>query len=848
MRRTQLVLFLLLSFSLMSCLLYGQTTIKGVVTDAQSGDPVPLVNIFPVGHSQGTTSDFNGEYIFSTPDSITSIQYSLVGYLPVVKKVNPGKSQVINVKLNVDVKTLSEVTVQDKKNRYKNRNNPAVELIRQVIDHKKQNKKEELDAYQFEKYEKVQFALSNVSEKFKNKKYLKKFQFIFENIDTNKIPGKEVLPMYFSESIANVYYRKSPKKQKEIVRGTRKVEFKDYIDNESIEKFINYLYQDIDIYDNNIMMLTNQFVSPISDVGPIFYRYYILDTVMVDNTKCYKMSFYPRNKSDFQFQGNLYITFDSSFAVKKDEMTVSVELNLNFVKGLNIVQEFNEVKPGQWMITKDEISVDFGIAKKGMGIYGQRSASNKNYIIGNPMTDDFYKGEPKIVVDTSLLNQDRFWDQSRHAPLSKSEQGVITMVDSIQSIPEFKRFMKLLDFLIVGYIGIGKVEIGPVNTSYSYNPIEGSRVRFGGRTTHKFSQRVNYDAYAAYGFKDDKWKYSLSTTYALGKSSYDRWPLKNLKLSYQYDIKIPGQELQFINEDNLLLSIKRGENTKMTYNRALNLEYLHELVNNFSYNISLQHLNQAPTGTLYFNPVSYYGSENTRVSSITTSEINISLRYAPSEQFFQGRVYRTQTNNEYPIYQLRINLGVKDLFGGEYSYQKITAGIFKRIYLSPFGYTDILVEGGQLFGKVPYPLIYIHRANQTYSLQLQSYNLMNFLEFVSDRYIALNINHFFNGFFFNSIPVFKQLKLREVVTAKLLYGTLSNTNNPEMQGDLFKLPVEEDGTPLTYSLDEKPYIEISAGIANIFKLLRVDVIKRFSYLDHPNVSEYGVRARFKLDF
>jgi len=848
MRRIHRLLFLFSGFLFSTFFISAQTTIKGVVTDAQSGDPIPLVNIFPTGTTQGTSTDFNGEYFFTSADSITTLQYSLVGYLPVVRKVNPGKSQVINVKLSIDVKTLGEVTVKDKKNRYKNRNNPAVELIRQVIDHKKQNRKEELDAFQFEKYEKVQFALSNISEKFKEKKYLKKFQFIFDNIDTTKIPGQEILPMYFSESIANVYYRKSPKKQKEIVRGTRKVEFKDYIDNESIEKFISYLYQDIDIYDNNVMMLTNQFVSPISDVGPIFYRYYILDTVFVDNTKCYKMSFYPKNKSDFQFQGNLYITFDSSFAVKKDEMTVSVELNLNFVKGLNIIQEFSEVEPGQWMIMKDEISVDFGIAKKGMGIYGQRSASNKNYIIGEQMPDDFYKGEPKVVVDTSILNQDAFWDKTRHAPLTKSEQGVITMVDSIQSIPEFKRFMKLLDFLIVGYIAVGKVEIGPVNTAYSFNPIEGSRVRLGGRTTRKFSQRVNYDVYAAYGFKDEKWKYSLSTTYALGKSSYDRWPLQNLKLTFQYDVKIPGQELQFVHEDNLLLSIKRGENDKMTYNRTFNLEYLRELVNNFSYNISFQHLNQEPTGTLYFNPVSYYGSENTRVSSITTSQLDINLRYAPSEQFFQGRIYRTQTNNEYPIYQLRINLGVKDLFGGEYTFQKVTAGIFKRFYLSPFGYTDVLVEGGQLFGKVPYPLIYIHRANQTYSLQLQSYNLMNFLEFVSDRYVAFNINHFFNGFFFNSIPIFKQLKLREVVTAKLLYGTLSNTNNPDYQDDLFKLPVQENGTPLTYSLEAKPYIEISAGIANIFKLLRVDVIRRFSYLDHPNVSEYGVRARFKLDF
>lgn len=854
MRRLTAVIPVLILF-ILPLIMTGQTVVpftivKGVVTDAETGEPLPFVNILADGSkAMGTTTDFSGQFVLQNLEPFTKIRVSYLGYKTQTKTVQAYKTQNFNFKLQRETKELKEVTIKAGKRRYRNKDNPAVQLIQLVIDHKDENRKDAVDAYEVEKYEKVQFALSNITEKFKNRKFLKKFQFIFENIDTTSLKGKEILPVYLTETISELYYRKDPKANKELVQGTRKVNFDKYFDNQGISKFIQYLIQEIDIYKNNITILTNQFVSPISDIAPTFYRYYILDTLMIDTTRCIKLGFFPRNKSDFLLQGDLYITLDSNYAVRRNEMAVSPDINLNFVKELKIAQDYKQAKAGEWMLNTDEIAIDFGVGANGLGLFGQRSVSYKDYIIGEPKEESFYKEIVEFIPDSISDRGDKFWDDSRHLELTKSEAGVIAMMDTIQKIPAFRRAMNLMILLVAGYRDIGGFEIGPVNTFYNYNPIEGVRVRLGGRTTQDFSKRLNLEMYGAYAFLDDRWKYYAGATYALKKNyKYNEWPLKTMKLSYQDDTKIPGQELQFVQEDNVLLSFKRGENTKLLYNKIFNLEYLNEFRNHFSVGLGFKRWEQSAAGSLYFNPVVYNDFPQTEIPSLTTSEVIVNLRYAPHEQFYQGKTYRIPMFNRYPIFSLRVAAGFKGLAGGEQDYQNISFSVMKRFYPSPIGYTDMFLEYGQIFGTVPYPLLSIHRANQTYSYQLQSYNLMNFLEFVSDRYVAFNIDHYFNGFIFNKLPLLKKLKLREVVTMKVLYGGISDKNLPQNNTSLYKFPLTNDGQTLTHSLEKKPYIEASIGIANIFKLFRIDLIRRFSYLEHPGVDEIGIRGRFKFDF
>jgi len=325
------------------------------------------------------------------------------------------------------------------------------------------------------------------------------------------------------------------------------------------------------------------------------------------------------------------------------------------------------------------------------------------------------------------------------------------------------------------------------------------------------------------------------------------YPLNYLKLSYQYDTKIPGQELQFVQEDNFFLSFKRGNNDKWLYNTIFKAEYVREFSKNLSITTAFKKWKQTPTGSIVYEKASE-GHLNV-IPDISTSEISAELRWAPHEQFYQGKVYRVPIINKYPIFKIRYVAGIKGLFNGDFSYHNLNMNIAKRFYLSQLGYTDINVEGGYIFGKVPFPLLTIHRANQTYSFQLNSYNMMNFMEFVSDHYAAANVDHYFNGFLFNKIPIIKRFKLREVITGKVLYGGVREENNPSQNASTFQFPVDiKTGLPATYALGSRPYAEVSAGIANIFKLIRVDVVKRLTYLNNPNVSSWGIRTRVKFDF
>jgi len=442
---------------------------------------------------------------------------------------------------------------------------------------------------------------------------------------------------------------------------------------------------------------------------------------------------------------------------------------------------------------------------------------------------------------------EEYWKNHRHEPLSLHEKRIYTIMDSIKHIRDFRIAMDAAVLLSSGFIGSRNyVEFGPANTFYSYNPIEGSRVRFGGRTTRRFSKKINFDTYAAYGVNDNKYKYFFGTSYSFTSQSIFDFPVKSLKISYQNDIKILGQDLQFAQDNNVLFSFKRGTNDKMYYNRTLKIEQLNEFQNHFSYLLGYEYTHQIPTGNLFFDPTKYFLSSSNK-PYLNISQVNLNLRYAPNERFFQGKIYRVPIVNQYPVFQVQYSIGSK-IIGNEYNYNKIILNISKRFYLSLVGFTDLTIESGKIFGKVSYPLLDIHPANQTYSYQSLSYNLMNFLEFVSDKYVALYAEHSFNGFILNNFPIIKKFKFREYLTCKILYGGLSKSNDPGLNSDLFKFPVDLQGNPITYTFGNKPYIEAGVGVSNIFKLFRLDLVKRFTYLDHPNISTIGLRISTKIDF
>jgi hypothetical protein len=818
--------------------------LRGFVKDSAAQTPLNNASITIKGLKGGARSNSDGRFRINSTQRAIDVVVSSVGFNPLSLHLDSIPSGEVTFSLSRKFKELTGAVVRNKKQKYRNKGNPAVELIRQVIDHKNQNRMEAYKFASYNKYEKLVVYVDKLNDsKISNNKLLKPYHFLVENSDTSKLEGRRLSPVYLEETYSDNYYRQRPEKTKSVITGKKKVDYGELIDMQGISMYLNRLYQDFNVYDNNISVFTNLFLSPIADIAPTFYMYFIEDTTMINGHPLVRLSFRPRNPNDLLFRGTMWITLDGNYSIQKLRLLVSSGINFNFVREMHIDQDFTQQPDGRYLLTRSDVLGDFGINKKGTGLFGERVVNFINFKTNEPLADSLFKGAATVQLDSAETKKDSFWVAYRGDTLTGAESKTYANVDSLKNMKSFKRLVDWSTLLLAGYKQAGWAEIGPASTFYSFNPVEGFRLRFGGRTTTHFSTRFYSEAYAAYGFKDQKWKYFLSGTYSLNNKSVYGFPQNWVRVSYQKETEIPGQSLQFVQEDNFLLSFKRGNNDKWIYNNNFRVQYLKEFANHLSYQFGFRWWEQTPAGTIAY----VKGNTGDSIQQMTTTELSGEIRWAPHEQFYIGKLYRVPIINKYPIIDFRWTTGVKGLFRGQYNYQNLDLNFYKRFYESWLGYTDITLDFGYVIGKVPFPLADVHHANQTYAYQMQSYNLMNFLEFVSDHYATAYVDHYFNGFFFNKIPLLKKLKWREVIEAKILYGGLRAENDPAKNPDQVKFPLT-NGQLQTYKLGSTPYLEAGFGIANIFKLVRVDFIERFTYLNHPDIPKWGIRVRTKFDF
>jgi hypothetical protein len=841
-RHLKIIFFLLIFLSLFQTISIAQTTtVSGIIRD-NKGVTVPFAGITFPGSQIVSKSDIQGKYKISTTEKFTQIKFSYVGYKTVIKPIIPGKDQIINVVLEEDATMLTEVVIKSKTKGYKNKDNPAVELIREVIDHKNGNRAESYDYLQYHQYERIGFSLNNLPAQITDKKLFQKYDFLIEHPDSAQSTGKSILPVYMSEKISENYYRKDPEKHVQIITGKKEVDFSDYIDQDGMNMYLNRMYADVDIYANNIFIVSNEFLSPVAKSAPTFYKYFISDTVLTaDNQKLVELSFVPRNPTDILFEGKLFVTTDGNYAISKVELGLNKDVNVNWVRQLHVDQDFEKQADGRYQVSKTKLMVDYGLLKtKGPGVYGERTVVLSNYVVNKAAPDLQYEGTDVQTLPDAGNQNNKTWATMRPDTLSAADSKVYSNIDSLKKMPSFKHAMGALLVLSTGFKTFKNVDIGPVGSFYSFNPIEGLRLGLGGRTTPEFNKRLYLASYGAYGFMDQKWKYSLSTTFAFNNKSVYTFPEHYIRASYQNDSRIPGQETH---DDSFLTSFKHGDNDKWLYNKTSRIDYLHEFNNHFSYGLGLKNWIQRPAGAL-----SFVTTGNVTVPDLTTTELSATMRWAPHEKIFQGKIYRTNIPTKYPIISSTITAGVKGLLDGGYNYQKATVSLFKTFYMSQLGFTNVTLEGSYINGQAPYPLLTIHQGNQSYSYRDDTYNLMNFLEFVSDHYVSANIEHSFNGFFLNKVPLLRKAKLLEYAGIKVLAGGLRTENTPELNTSLYKFTTDSSGQPLTYSLNRTPYIEGNLGVGNILKIFRVDFVKRFNYLDHPGISKGGFRLGMQFDF
>jgi hypothetical protein len=818
--RCRYILYCLVISLLFVANTFSQTRVNGKILDAKTKEPLPFVNVIFKDTKNGATSDFDGNYDITTVADADSIVASYIGYKRSAVKINRNINQSVTILLEENSIELQTIEIRPGEN-------PAHRILRLVIEHKPKNNRDLMNAYEYESYNKLEFDLNNISQEFKKRKMLKPIKFIFDNIDTTNKNEKPFLPLFITETLSNYYYRKDPKERKEVVKASKI----SGVQNSSISQFLGDMYLNLNIYDNSIILFSKGFASPVSDNGLLFYKYYLIDSMFIDNHRCYQIQFKPKRKQEFCFEGNMWIA-DTTFAIKRLEMSIATDANINFINGLSVVQDYEFIDT-VWMLHKDKLVIDFSVKDNTMGIYGRKTTSYKNFVINKPWDDTFYSKENDLIVDDAALQKDNaYWKSVRHDTLTKNEAAIYKMVDTIQTLPVYRTWVDVVTLLISGYKTIGYFDLGPYSSLVSFNSIEGLRLRFGGRTSMAFSEWYEINGYIAYGFKDNEYKYSMGYKTFLSKN-----PRIITGISFKSDYEVLGQSATALTQDNILSSIFRARSLKnMTAIEKTEAFYEQEWYPGFSNKLLFTNkIFSQILGTKYlFNTNSNKFDQR---DFINASEISLITRYAHHEKFVGTGFKRTSLGTRSPVLTFQYTYGGKGIFGSEYDYHKMIFTVDDRLYISPIGYTNYIIEGGQVFGKLPYPLLLIHPGNETYIYDYTSFNVMNFFEFVSDRYVSLSIFHHFDGFFFNRIPLFRELKWREVFIAKGLLGHLN--------------PKNLDVTVLPHglsALDNGPYAEVGAGIENIAKIFRFDAYWRLTYLDKPDISKFGIRGSIQLSF
>lgn len=848
------LLFLLLG----CCISVSAQNIQGVVTDSLTNEPIPYLSVFYEGKGVGSITDNDGNYKVETRKGWNKLTFSAVGYVTKVVNIIPGVTKNLNVRMRPDDIMLDEVVVKPKREKYSRKNNPAVELMKKVIAHKKNNKLSENDYYQYNKYQKITMSLNDVTPEMLEKGMYKKMPFLKDQIELCEETNKFILPISVDETASQKIYRKHPKSEKTIIKGMSSTGVNElFATGDMLSTVLKDVFTDVNIYDNDIRLLQYPFISPISSSDAIsFYKFYIMDTTFVDKDKCFHLTFVPNNSQDFGFTGHLYVLADSSYTVKKCTMNLPKKSGVNFVDNMDIIQEFEQLPNGEWVLKTDDMIVEMTLMKIMQGFQIRRTTRYSDYAFDELPQQLFKRKGAEIKEADAMMRGDDFWNQYRPVPLTQTESSMDMLVKRLEQMPGFKYVIFVLKAFIENFVETGtkehpsKVDIGPVNTMISNNYIDGLRLRMSAQTTANLNPHLFFKGYYAYGFKDHRSKYMGEVEYSFNKKEYlpREFPKNSITFSYQYDVMSPTDKFLKTDKDNVFVSFKTSTVDQMSYVRNIALKYENETQFGLKTTVEVKHSTDEPTGGL-----AYITNDDQKalVPEIQTMEASLAFRYAPGETFVNTKQRRIPVSFDAPVFTLSHTAGFKGVLGGEYNYNLTEIGLYKRFWFSSWGKIDMFVKGGAQWNKVPFPLLIMPAANLSYILQRETFNLINNMEFLNDRYASLDVSWDLNGKIFNRIPLLKKLKWREAIGFKMLYGHLTDKNNPmKHPGDseLFLFPTR-DGRPTSFVMDPKtPYMECSVGIHNIFKILHIDYVRRLNYLDHPDANKWGVRFMVMMTF
>lgn len=870
-----LLLFTLLFITAARITISAQVT--GKVIDAKTKEPLDYVFVFYEGKNTGEQTDENGRFIIKEDSTWNELTITSIGYVTKVVKLQPfGKNRDMVVKLEPQARSLVGVTVKAKRTHYSRKNNPAVDLMRKVIENKKHNDLRTKDYFSYSKYEKMIFALNEFTERVLEEGEFKKFAFLKDHVERCPETGKLILPVTVSEVVSENFYRKSPHTEKTLVKAKSDKGVNELINTgEILTTMLKDVFTDVDIYENECRLLQYPFKSPIADNAIGFYRYYIQDTLMIDNEKVVELGFLPNNQQDFGFSGKLFITLDSLYQVKRTILNIPARSDVNFVENMVITQDFEELPTGERVATVNDMLVEMKLASWIKKLLVRRTTRTFDYSFES-IPDRVFKHikGPVYTEPDATMQDEKYWEQFRKVELTDSEAGMGSFMQKLQSIKGFKWFMFGLKALIENFIetssstATNKFDFGPINTIYSYNHYDRSRFRISGFTTAHLNPHLFLDGYVAYAPHTRNPYGMLKVTYSFNKKAYlhREFPRNNLVLKYFNDITDPYTKFMTTDKDNMFMAFKASSINQFFHTREHSLMYDREWEDGMKLEATFTNTRNEAVDHLFFQHLgSFEGRDPSQPvndpsawnNHMTTSEFKLKWTFEPGATYINTKQRRLKINQDAPIFFLSHTVGLKGFLGGQYNYNVTEAGMYKRFWFGSWGKIDTDIKAGIQWNKVPFPLLIHPVANQSFILQDYNFNLINLWEFLNDRYASAMISWDMNGKILNRIPLLRKLKWREWIGVNVLWGTLTNKNNPQSSGftdaDLFYMPgsFDEDGNYITNTYvmsQKKPYVEAVVGVHNIFKLFHVVYVRRLTYTNHPGINKNGVRFIFRMSF
>ncbi|MBR1631820.1 MAG: carboxypeptidase-like regulatory domain-containing protein, partial [Paludibacteraceae bacterium] len=746
--------------SVLSVTLMAQTTrVSGTVLDAQSLQPLEFVEVSFRGTTVGITTDSLGRFRLQTSGRADTLQVSYLGYKTLLWPVKQGRSQQVELLLHEDRYQLGELIVLPTEN-------PAWPIMRQVAAHRRQNNPDRLENYQYEVYNKMEVDANNVSPKWQQKKLFRSFDFVFDYIDTTQ--EKPFLPVLITENIADVYHRRSPERFKEVVKASRM----SGVENESYAQFTGQMFLDVNIYENYIPAFNHDFLSPVSEYWKANYKYYLQDDSLLndDGSISYHITFRPRRRQEYTFEGEMWIN-NADWAVERIRAAMSPDVNLNYVHDFMIEERFERIDSTRFL-TYETMFFDFNLLNKALGFYGRRTMTRRNIVIQPLFADNLFSPtaiRESVMLDDASGHTEDYWQARRPDTLSLAERGIYQMVDSVKSVPLYKTVHSIIDMLVGGYYKLGHVEIGPYYKLYSHNQIEGHRFRMGLRTTTKFNPDWRMSVYGAYGTRDQRLKGGVGAFWIV-----NRQPRRTAALDYKYDYEQLGQSVRALSQDNIMSTmLARSSNRHLLLAHDLRMRYEQEYLPGLSnsFNLTAQWL--MPSAYIPFD----MRGENSRLRRIESYELAVNTHYRFNEKYVTREFDRFSIGSRYPAIDFTLTAGAWNNRGHADPYLRLVMNVHQNILCGPLGKMNYIIEGGKVFGRVPFTLLKLHEGNESYVFDPYAFNMMNYYEFASDLYLSLCVEQHLNGFLLNHIPLMRRLKWREVVYAKGLVGNISATNS-----------------------------------------------------------------------